>query len=978
MVSAAPLIATSVAAQNPTPIPAQALDGFRFRSIGPAVTGGRIHDVEVHPSDPATILIGTASGGIWKTTNKGTTWKPVFDDKPVSTFGDLAMAPSNPLIVYAGTGEQNNRQSTSWGNGIYRSDDGGDTWRHVGLDGTLHIGRVVVHPNDPNTVYVAALGNLWKDSPERGIYRSTDGGSSWEQVLFVDAMTGFVELVIDPENPNVLVAAAYQRQRRAWGFNGGGPGSGIYRTMDGGDTWERVTDGIPEGDMGRIGLAISRSSPNVLNALIEHADAGGTYRSVDGGRSWERMGGTDPRPMYYSHIFIDPTDDLRVYVIGTNPLVSEDGGRSFDRLPYQPTYDVGVHSDFHSMWINPDNPKHFYLVGDGGFHETWDRGLTFTKINNMAIGQFYAIGVDNRDPYYIYGGMQDNHSWAGPSATRRWIGIINDDWNQIGFGDGMYWQPDPTNHRYVYGASNGGSYTRLDAETGDLRSIGPIEPEDDDYRWDWTSPSLVSRHDSRVVYIGGNRLFTSRDRGESWSRSDDLSKQIDRDTLAIMRVAGSNIRLSRNDGTSSFGEITTIAESPVDPQVLWVGLDDGNVQVSRDGGGSWQEVGHNAPSMSHTYVSRVMASGSGAGVAYVTFDAHRDGDFAPYAFRTTDFGRSWTAITNGLDPIGSVNVVVEHPDNSDLLFLGTEHALFVSTTAGSDWVKFSANLPTTAYDDMVIHAREKDLVLGTHGRSIWILDDVTPLAEWSQQVASVPAHLFSTRQATMFHYWKATSYRAQGAYAAENPAEGAFLTYYLGAPASSAMLTITNPSGTVVRTIEGPTGPGFHRVMWDLRHEPPTSGGFGGGSRDALPVPAHPLGARGPFVSPGEYAVVLEANGVRSESSVNVRGDPAMPVTDDEWREREAFLLAVEELRAEISAHVDASSQQCRGGRFGGGGQTEDADPIQQLCRIRNQIGRISSALNGSGVRQGTVYPPTATQRERFEELAARAGALMR
>ncbi|MEE8135342.1 MAG: hypothetical protein V3T56_09805, partial [Gemmatimonadales bacterium] len=725
------------------------------------------------------------------------------------------------------------------------------------------------------------------------------------------------------------------------------------------------------------------SSPNVLMATIENREAGGTYRSVDGGASWEKMSGLNPRPMYYSHIFIDPTDANRVYVIATNPYMSEDGGRTFEQLPYRVTYDVGVHSDFHSMWINPANPKHFYLVGDAGLHETWDMGRTFIRINNIPIAQFYAIGVDNRDPYFIYGGLQDNHSWLGPSANRRWIGIVNDDWRQIGFGDGMYWQPDPNDHRYVYGNSQNGGYTRVDAETGDIMNVEPPEPEGESYRWDWVSPSLVSRHDSRVVYLGGNRLFISRDRGSSWERTEDLTRQIDRDTLEIMGVRGADITLSRNDGTGSFGEITTIAESPLDGQTLWVGTDDGNVQVSQDGGRTWTEVSGNIRGVANgTYVSRVAASNAAPGAAYVTFDAHRDGDFAPYAFKTTDFGHSWTAVTNGLEPLGSVNVIIEHPDNPNLLFVGTEHALFASTDAGASWSRFSANLPTTAYDDMVIHQREKDLVLGTHGRAIWILDDVTPLAEWSQPVASSDAHLFSIRGGTMAHHWKATSYRAQGAYAGQNPPEGTYLTYYLGSGVSSVTFTVTNNDGRTVRTLEGPTDAGLHRVVWDLRHEPPAAAGGSGDAppAGALPVPARPLGRRGPFVSPGEFTVTLEADGTQSVQTVTVRGDPEMPLTDEDWNARETFLLGIVDLQVKISDHVEAAGAQCRGGFRGGGGgrgAAQSQDPNQQLCRIRSQLGRIAGELGGGGVQQGTVYPPTATQRQRFEELARRAGVLM-
>jgi photosystem II stability/assembly factor-like uncharacterized protein len=671
--------------------------------------------------------------------------------------------------------------------------------------------------------------------------------------------------------------------------------------------------------------------------------------------------------MYYSHIFIDPTNESRVYVLGTDIYKSEDGGRTFEELPYQPTYDVGVHSDFHSMWINPANPFHFYLAGDAGLYETWDMGETFIRINNLAIGQFYAIGVDNRDPYFIYGGMQDNHSWLGPSATRQWEGIINDEWMQIGFGDGMYWQPDPTSHRYVYGNSQNGGYTRVDAETGDIMNIEPLEPEGETYRWDWASPSLVSRHDPRVVYLGGNRLFISRDRGLSWTRTEDLTRRTDRDTLTLMGVRGADIRLSRHDGESSFGEITTIAESPLDQSILWVGTDDGNVQVSRDGGATWTEVGRNVRGVrSGTYVSRVRASGSGPGTAYVTFDGHRDGDFAPYVYRTEDFGRSWMALAGGLEGSGSVNVILEHPDNPNLLFLGAEHALYVSTTRGAEWVKFGANLPTTLYDDLVIHPREKDLVAGTHGRSILILDDVTPLAEWSAPVAASGAHLFSIRRATMVHYWKATSYRGQAAFAGENRPEGAILTYYLRDRAERATIAITNPSGTVVRTLPASGEPGLHRLMWDLRHEPPPAISFGGGgaggpgggqtgpSRRALPIPAHPLAPRGPFVSPGVYTVTLEADGVRSTQTVTVRGDPDMPLSDDDWKRRETFLLAVMEVQRQAVALAEEAS---------------DRDRAQRARRLAQRAGQLAAQLNGAGVRQGTVYPPNRTQEEALARL---------
>ena len=949
-------------AQDAAPIPPEYLSALQPRSIGPAVTGGRVHDVEALPSDPSVIFAATASGGLWKTTNRGITWRNVFDTMAVSTFGDVAFAPSDHRIMYAGTGEQNNRQSTSWGNGVYRSDDEGETWRHLGLTRTRHIGKVAVHPSDPDVVYVAALGNLWAPSEERGVFKTTDGGETWEKILYLDEHTGAVDLAMNPENPDIVYAATYQRLRRTWGFNGGGPGSGIHMTTDGGEHWTELTNGIPAGDKGRIGIAIARANPRVLNAVIQHADdeLQGTYRTEDGGRTWERVNSLNPRPMYYSHIFIDPSNADRIYVLGTSSYKSEDGGRSFSGIAERPTYDVGVHADHHALWIDPDDPEHLYLVGDAGFHESYDMGETFRKINNFVIGQFYGIGVDMRDPYYVYGGMQDNHSWMGPSRTRHWIGIINDDWRQIGFGDGMYWQIDPTDARYAYGNSQNGNYTRVDSYTGDRLDISPAEPMGgEDYRWDWVSPSLVSAHDPSTVYVGGNRLFVSRDRGLSWERTEDLTRQTDRDTLELMGVEGADITLSRNDGTSSYGEIVTIAESPLNPDVLWVGVDDGNLQISRDGGSTWTEVGRNVDGVPDgTYVSRVTASVTGEGTAYASFDAHRDGDFAPYVFRTTDFGSTWEPLMDGL-PSGSVNDVIEHPDAPDVLFLGTEHHVFASTDAGATWAKW-AGMPTTHYDDLLLHPREKDLVLGTHGRSIWILDDTRPLMEWNASVASAPVHLFTVRPATIFHFWKDTSYRGQAEYAGENPLQGALITYKLGSGSGDALLTIRNQEGDVVRRYEVPSGEGLHRVNWDLRH--PADPGSGPERwtpfhHDELP---RSVGPEGHFVSPGTYTATLEAVGTEVSTTVRVLPDPEMPVTAEEYRTREAFLGDLLEMQDEITQVADEA------------GRIREDTPVrdQEMAEIQGRLRRLQGtvrgvfrSLNGGGVRQGTLYPPTETHR---------------
>lgn len=963
----------SLSGQGPTPIMPGQLADLQPRLIGPAVTGGRVHDIEALPHDPSTLFVASASGGLWKSTNRGITWENVFADMPVSTFGDVAIAPSDPDIVYAGTGEQNNRQSTSWGNGVYRSDDGGASWEHLGLVETRHIGKVEVHPGNPDIVYVAALGNLWAPNPERGVFRSTDGGATWEKVLYVDDHTGAVDMVMDPANPQILYAATYQRLRRAWGFNGGGPGSGIYKTTDGGDTWQELTNGIPAGDKGRIGLAISASSPNILNALIEHADndAQGTYRSEDGGESWERVNPLNGRPMYYSEIFIDPNSPDIVYNLATSSHKSLDGGRTYEEIAVRPTYDVGVHADHHALWIDPNDSEHLYLGGDAGLHESYDGGVTFRKINNFPIAQFYAIGVDNRDPYWVFGGLQDNHSFAGPSATRRWIGIVNDDWKQVGFGDGMYWQPDPTSTRYNYGSSQNGNWIRLDGLTGDMLDIKPEPPVGEEgYRFDWTSPIIISQHDPATLYAGGNRLFISRDRGMSWERTKDLSREVDRDTVPLMGVLGRDISISRNDGTSSYGEAVTIGESPLDPRILWVGMDDGNLQVSRDGGATWTEVSGNVPGLPYgTYVSRITPSAAEPGRAYAAFDGHRDGDFSPYLYRTRDFGATWQPIMNNL-PSGVVNDVIEHPDNTDLLFVGTEHFLFASTDAGATWARFE-NMPTTHYDDLLIHPREKDLVIGTHGQSIWILDDTRPLAEWTSTVAGSPAHLFSVRRATIFTYWKDTSYRGQAEFAGENPVDGAIVTYKLGEGDGEAVLRVSREDGTVIREYEVPGEAGLHRVNWDLRHPAQLDGDPEVWESFAGQRYHRNLGSRGHFVSPGTYTLTLEARGTSVSTTVEVRGDPEMPLTQAQYEERESFLTGVQQL---IQDFTDALGP----GGFGRGGGEDLSEEQNALQEHRRNVMSVYGSLNGNGVRQGSLYPPTQSQREMVraarEALAAYQG----
>jgi photosystem II stability/assembly factor-like uncharacterized protein len=1013
-----------VRAQSSTPF-----DRLPFRNVGPAVTGGRLHDVEAVPNDAATVYVVGASSGVWKSTNRGITWESVFDDQPVSTGGDIAIFPGNPNILWLGTGEQNNRQSSSWGNGMYRSMDAGKTWTHIGLEATAAIAKVRLHPGDPNIAYVAAAGNLWKPNPERGVFKTTDGGRTWTKSLYVDSLTGATDLVMDPSDPNTLYAAMYQHQRAPWGYNGGGPGSAIYKTMDGGATWRKLTNGIPEGDKGRIGLAIAQTYPRMLLATIEHPTASGTYRTDDGGETWARANTTNPRPMYYSKIYIDPTNERRAYILGTEVYRSDDGGRSFRLLPNSPAYDVGLKTDHHALWIDPRDPKWLYMAGDGGLHVSSDMGENWRRVNNFPIGQFYGVAADNRDPYWLYGGLQDNHSWMGPSATRHWLGIVNTDWRQIGFSDGAIQQPDPFVPRWVYTSSTGMNVTRFDIETGDRMNIRPtLAPGDSgQIRFDWISPMVASKLTRGTLYIGGNRLFISKDHGESWTYTKDLTRQVNRDTLRIMGVPGSEIRISRHDGESNYSELTTIGESPVSPLVLWVGADDGAVQVSRDGGATWTDVSGNISGVPNgTFVSRVVPSSASPGTAYVTFDGHRSGHFEPYAFRTTDFGRTWTKVTNGIPSGDVVRTIHEYPGQPAIAFIGTERALYVTTDTARSWARLKSNLPTVPTYDILVHPRTKDLILGTHGRAIWILDDASPIASWSPSIASKPAHLFPPRPVNQHLFWEDFSNWGQGEYAGANPPDGALISYSLSRPVQSVTLTITSATGRKVRTLTGPGDAGvINRVNWDLRHEVLTAaglampsvaaegggrggrgggrggrggggggggdeGGIAGGRGDPYPYPVpRGLGARGAFVSPGSYTVTLQAGDAKATETIRVNPDPLLQITAVQHKEREGFQLEVADMLGEIvtmSQQLATMRKDLTAKRDGAAeGSAARAAADSGLARLtgversfvltlgvaQGRIMQLYGSFNGSGAQQGSLYPPTPPMKAQARQIRA-------
>jgi len=872
-------------------VPDGLLQTLQPRMVGPATMSGRVADLAVYEKDPAIFYVASASGGLLKTENGGASWVNVFEDQPVVSIGDVAINPDDPNEVWVGTGEANNRQSSSWGNGVYKSTDGGRSWSHMGLEESHHVGRIVVNPNDTDIAYVAAVGHLWGPNPERGVYRTSDGGESWEQVLAVDEYTGAIDLALDPANPKVLYAATYQRQRTGWGFNGGGPGSGIHKTVDGGRSWQRVTRGLPEGPVGRIGLDIYRGDPNIVYAVVEHEE-GGVFRSEDKGESWERVNSRNPRPMYFSQIRIDPSDPDRIYLLGTRLHMSSDGGRTFTEESAE-----NVHLDHHAFWIDPTDSDHLIDGNDGGVWVSRDRTETWEHLNNYPIGQFYNVTFDLREPYHVYGGMQDNATWGGPSAVRAQQGIGNEDWTQMLACDGMFVAVDPSDQDLIYTNCQSGRLVRYHRPTGERKPIQPQGAEGEELRWNWTTPIVISPHDPATLYTGANKVFRTRDRGHSWSVvSPDLTTGTDRDTLRIMGIPGDSIGLATHDGVSSYGNITALSESILQEGLLYVGTDDGKVHVTRDGGGTWTDLTaadglDGVPEQ--IYVSRVWPSAFESGRVYLSFDGHRSDDFAPYLFVSTDYGESWRSITNGL-PSGSVYVIKEDPENPDVLYVGTEMGLFVSGDRGERWADWPG-VPTVAIYDLDVHPREDDLILGTHGRSILIIDDVSPLQEWDGGLAAAGSHLFEIAAATQFipneDHWFQGGRNFRGA----NPEFGAYLDYWIGGEQEdSVRLLIRDPSGDVVRELAGPGEPGLHRVAWDLRAE--GVGPMGFGLAQALD-----LSDLGPFVVPGTYSVELSAGDASHTGSVEVRADPAIELTAAQRQTRFDFLTSLTTMQEQVA-----------------------------------------------------------------------------
>ncbi len=1014
------------------PLPAQdarletAIGGLQFREIGPAIMGGRIADIAVVESRSRVFYVATASGGLWKTTDRGTSFEPIFDDQSTASIGDVTVSQTNPNVVWVGTGEPQNRQSSPWGDGVFKSTDGGRTWHHLGLQETRHIGRIVIHPTNPHVVYVAAVGHLWGPNPERGVYKTTDGGATWDLVLFVDENTGAIDLAMDPGDPQTLFAAMYQRRRTGFGFNGGGPGSGIYRTTDAGTSWQELTNGLPEGDLGRIGLDIYRRDGNLVYAVVE-ADLrtgggggfgrpgqsgprkSGLFRSRDRGDTWEKISDTNPRPMYYSQIRIDPNDPDRIYVLGTQLAVSEDGGKTFrnDGAP-------GIHVDHHALWINPADSDHLILGSDGGMSRSYDRGASWRQYDNLAIGQLYQVGVDMRDPYYVCGGLQDNSPWCGPSRTLNTYGIRNTDWYDIWGGDGFFSVPDPNDHTIVYTESQGGNLGRYDVTTGERTQLRPVaRPTDDDedrnFRWNWNSPIVISSHSSATVYVGSNVVLKTTDRGMHWEEiSPDLTKQLDRDELEIMGVLPADGMMSRHDGISAYGTITTIGESPVNPDVVYAGTDDGNVQVTRDGGATWDDVTSRVRDLpERTYVSRVVPSRFDEGTVYATFDGHRNDDYRPHVYVSTDYGQRWSTIADGL-PDWSVNVIVEHHRNPDLLFVGNEIGVYFSVDRGESWIRLQNNLPTVPVDDIVIHPRENDLVLGTHGRSVWILPDISPLEHISPEVLASAAHLFPAKPATMYSIAGGWPFNA-GRFATPNPPNGAVIRYYLGQALGAeavtddvqssgpnmrrsrpqqdepaqAKISILDANGETVRELDGPGAAGIQQVVWDFRVAAPIppQGPQEGGGRFGGPQ-------RGRRVTPGTYTVRLDAAGETATTELVVRLDPRIEVSREDLTARQEALAGLADLSKTISEanramrtlnqQVTAIKSELRDHDDAPEDLVQAVDSLQEdLEELGQEISTAGRDTRLSGAIEGSTARPTADQLWQVERAWERVPALI-
>lgn len=863
-------------------VDAQKLDiskfkGMQPRNIGPAGMSGRVTAFDVVISNPDIIYVGTASGGLWKTMGGGINWEPIFDDQKAASIGSIAIYQKNPSIIYVGSGEGNPRNSQNMGAGVFKSMDAGKTWQHLGLDLTRTIHRIYVHPENPDIVWVGAQGNAYGDTQERGVFKTTDGGKTWRKVLYVNNRTGIADLVIDPTNPNKLIASMWHYRRWPWKFESGGEGSGIHISYDGGETWKKLTEkeGLPKGELGKIGLAIAPSSPNIVYAMIE-SKKNALYKSTDGGEKWEKVQDTNwgSRPFYYGDIFVDPQNENRLYSVHSVVDRSIDGGKTFETiLPFSK-----VHVDHHAWWINPNDPSMILDGNDGGMYISRDMGESWRFVENLPVGQFYHIATDNEIPYNVMGGMQDNGSWRGPSNSLRSGGIRNGYWSEIAFGDGFDAIPDASDSRYGYGMSQGGFVQRIDFETGHGQLIKPYHPEGEFLRFHWNAAIAQDPFDEATIYYGSQYVHKSTDRGESFEIiSPDLTTN-DPDKQFFLNTGGLTYDVT---GAENHTSILAIAPSPVQEGVIWVGTDDGNIQITQDGGSTWTNLTPRIKGMpSGAWVPQIQASKFNAGEAFVIVNNYRQNDWTPHLYHTTDFGKTWVDLVSPESVSGYTLASVQDPVEPNLMFLGSEFGLYVTIDKGKNWTKWTEGYPTVSTMDLVIHPREHDLVIGTFGRAIWIMDDIRPLRALASQGASLldqPLISFDTQDAYNFEYREAdgTRFFADAIFRGADKPRGALISYAVKATSkqdttfkSDTVKVQISKDGQVLRNMTTiAKDPGINRFTWNLRRKGVR---FPGTPR---PKPNAPE-PQGPLVSPGTYTIKLTYNGNEAMTTVNVKADP--------------------------------------------------------------------------------------------------------
>ena len=879
------------------------LGAFKLRSVGPALTSGRVSDFAVHPDKRHEYYVATSSGGVWKTINGGANYTPIFDQQGSYSIGCITMDPNNPYVIWVGTGENNNQRSVGYGDGIYRSKDGGKTWKHMGLKNSEHIAKIIVDPRNSNIVYVAAIGPLWSEGGDRGLYKSMDGGKTWESKIKVDEHTGVTDLIMDPNNPDVLYAATYQRRRHVFTWMSGGPGSGLYKSTDSGESWEQLKTGLPTSIIGRIGLAMSPADSDIVYAIVEAMDGQqGFYRTSNRGGSWKKMSNYVTSGNYYQEIVVDPKDVNTVYSLSTYNMVTRDGGKTFSRLG-----EKNKHVDNHVMWIDPDDTDYLLVGCDGGIYESFDRGKNWIYKENLPVTQFYKVTVDNDLPFYnIYGGTQDNYSLGGPSRTKSQNGITNEDWFVTLGGDGFESAVDPENPNIIYAQYQYGNLYRFDKASGERIDIKPRARKNENaYTWNWDAPLQVSSHVPKRVYFAANKLFRSDDRGNTWEViSDELSRGVDRNKLKVMGRTWSVDMIEKNGGVSKFGAAIAFHESPIDKNLLYVGTDDGLIHVTENSGNTWKKYERfsNVPKM--TYVNMLLASQHNENVVYSVFNNHKKGDFKPYLFRSDNKGKSWKSISSNLPIRGSVYSIAEDHIDPNLLFVGTEFGLFFSLDGGAYWKQIKAGLPTIAVRDLAIQERENDLVLGTFGRGFYVLDDYSALRNINQRNMQQEAQIFPIKDGLMFIQGSRIGgndkgFQGENYFTTPNPPVGVTFTYFLKESINTLenkrkkkeaklrnegkdvsypsfedfrkekeekkphlIFTISDKSGNIIRRLSKPARAGVNRLTWDYKM-------FSAGPiNDSDAKKGFP--SSGAYVAPGEYTVTMSK--VIDGLSTNIAG----------------------------------------------------------------------------------------------------------